>query len=73
MRKARSLAAAASLAIISVPASAAANINGNGANCVGANISQLGVFESGLFLLLQMFGGAGVGEVANTHCDPNFD
>ena len=73
MRKARFALAAASLAFLSVPASAAGDMNGSGANCVGASISQLGVFESGLFWILSMFGGGGVGEVASTHCDPDWD
>lgn len=73
MRKVRSLAAAALLAAWLLPAPAAANSNHNGANCVGASVSQLGVVESGLFWILRMFGGPGVGEVASTHCDPSWD
>ena len=73
MKKPRKVAlAVAGLAMLSaaVPASAGP---ANGANCVGQSISFFGPIGAGLFEILAFFGGAGVGEVARTHCDPNWD
>ena len=43
-----------------------------GQNCLGKSISFFGVFSSGLFEILALFGGTGIGEVASTHCDPSW-
>ena len=73
MKKRRQMVlSAAALASLSsaVPASAEPT---NGANCVGQSIRFFGPIGAGLFEVLAFFGGAGVGEVARTHCDPNWD
>ena len=44
-----------------------------GQNCVGQSISFFGPIGAGLFEILALFGGRGIGEVASTHCDPSWD
>ena len=72
MRKPRKIGlSVVAIALLSSAAPASAGPT-NGANCVGQSISFLGPIGAGLFEVLAFFGGAGVGEVARTHCDPSW-
>ena len=73
VRLSRKLVVALAVVAAAAPASAA-NYGQSGDNsCVGRSISFFGPYLAGLFDILDLFGGTGVGEVASTHCDPSWD